>query len=107
VNEYQKRDGRLRVAFERSRGCTDVDSIARAAGCSLGDAWRIHIVREHASGVLLDAWAHERIAWGKLWQLVSDHPFDTEAQVRASKQRRSPKKTTSPRVTVIDEHATT
>lgn len=103
MNLYQKEDVRMRVAFERSRGCADLDAIARAAGCTLGDAWRLHIVREHASAVLLESWAKERIAWRKLWRLVTNNPFDTDAQVRESKQPTGQKKTARARVQIVDD----
>ena len=103
MNEYQREDARLRLAFERSRGCKTVDTIARAANCSLGDAWRVHVVREHASGMLLDAWTHERMSWRKLWRLVTDNPFDGEAQVRASNLAASQKVTARPRLEVLDD----
>lgn len=107
MNPYQKEDARLRLIFHKAKGCSDVDAIARAAQCSLGDAWRIHLVREHASGVLLDAWARELMPWRKLWRLVTDDPFDCEAQVRASKHRKTPargqKKTAAARISVVDE----
>jgi dihydroorotase-like cyclic amidohydrolase len=102
-NEYQKEDVRMRLAFERSRGCLTIDTIAKTADCTLGEAWKLAIVREHASGVLLDAWAKERITWRKLWRLVTDNPLDTEAQAKSQARRKSPKKTHAHSVVVIDE----
>jgi hypothetical protein len=89
VDGYRREDSRLRAVYLKSSGLSGADRIREATGCTREDAWRIATIRDVASGVLLDRWTSLHMTWRKLWRLVTDHPLDLEAQVRASEHRRN------------------
>jgi hypothetical protein len=93
VNKYQVEDTRLRTTHLRSLSCVTAESIVAATGCSLRDAWRLHLVREIASVQLIDAWLRGKLRFRSLLRLATDNPVDPHAQVAAANLPPSPNKT--------------
>ncbi|MDP9002371.1 MAG: hypothetical protein M3O46_19945 [Myxococcota bacterium] len=80
--EYQQEDVRLRLLYGRSVGVTGATAIRERTGCTPDDAWRLSIVRDIASAVLLEQWQAGQLSWRRLWRLATDNPFDQGAQLR-------------------------
>ena len=81
-SDYAAEDAAMRAAWLASQGAPDVDSVMARAGCSRGDAFRVHHVRKLACAVLVEAWLSARVlSWRQLARLaLLDAPYDAERQ---------------------------
>lgn len=93
---YQRENDRLRVVYSQSSS-RDPKEVQLEVGpdCSLRDAWRVALVREIASSVLVYRWSRGRMTWRKLWKLATEYPFEFDLQLElAEKKKARPKKVT-------------